>query len=261
MGFQTGLSVFRKHWYRWLSPLLPALLMGLILAAAPWYSALWLGCGGTAVLLCVGNVLYFLRQRGKRAAGVLLWILRACVLLGLTVICVTGAFVLRAGASKPEKGYDYIVVLGAGVNGTAPSMSLAERIDAAYGYLAQNPDTIAVVSGGKGGGENITEAQCMFNCLTAMGIEPRRVWMEDQAASTRENLRYSLRLIEEKTGERPGRIGVVSSEYHLFRAGLFAVECDVACMGIPAKTTNLTRRVNYTLREVVGVWYYWILGG
>jgi uncharacterized SAM-binding protein YcdF (DUF218 family) len=100
----------------------------------------------------------------------------------------------------------------------------------------------------------------MFRELTAMGIEADRVWMEDKATSTRENLRFSLALIQERTGNRPETVGLISSEYHLFRAGLLAEDEGVTAIGIPAETSWISLRINYFLREIAGVWAYWILG-
>lgn len=140
-------------------------------------------------------------------------------------------------------------------------MSLQERIDAAYCYLLDHPDAVCVVSGGQGRWEEISEAKCMYNELTAMGIDPQRIWMEDQATNTQENLRFSLDLIESRTGIRPEEIGLVSSEYHLYRAGLFAQEEQVTAIGIPARTAWISLRINYFLREIVAVWYYTLLGG
>ena len=85
--------------------------------------------------------------------------------------------------------------------------------------------------------------------------------MEDKATSTWENLNFALDLIEEKTGERPTKLGILSSEYHLFRAKLFAKECGVEPVGIPARTSRLSQKVNHFMREVAGVWHYLILGG
>ena len=101
----------------------------------------------------------------------------------------------------------------------------------------------------------------MYDQLTIRGIEPNRLWLEDKATSTWENLHYTLDLIEEKTGIRPKTIGLVSSEYHLFRAGLFGDACGVETVGIPAETSWFSIKVNYFMREVAGVWHYLILGG
>ena len=101
----------------------------------------------------------------------------------------------------------------------------------------------------------------MYEHLVAKGIDPERIWLESSSTSTRENLRYSLALIEEKTGQRPAQAAVLSSEFHLFRANFFAEEQELEMVGVPAKTPWLTLLVNYFLREIVAVWYYMILGG
>ena len=101
----------------------------------------------------------------------------------------------------------------------------------------------------------------MFNGLTDRGIDPVRIRLEDKATSTWENLNFSLNLIEEETGVRPAQIGLVSSEFHLFRASLFAGECGVEAVGIPGKTGDFIHFLNYYLREIAGVWHYMILGG
>ena len=84
--------------------------------------------------------------------------------------------------------------------------------------------------------------------------------MEYKATSTDENLRYSLDLIEEKTGRRPQTLGVLSSEYHLFRASLMAKKLGVEFVGVPAKTTKITQLINHAMREVAGVWHFYIFG-
>ena len=94
-----------------------------------------------------------------------------------------------------------------------------------------------------------------------MGIPGERIWLEDQATSTQENLQFSLAIIQEKTGSIPKKLGIVSSEFHLFRAGLFAKDCGIEAVGIPAHTSWTSIRINYYLREVAGVWHYLILGG
>ena len=121
--------------------------------------------------------------------------------------------------------------------------------------------SVAVVSGGKGKDEPMSEAICMYVELTNLGIDGNRIWTEDRAESTWENIRYSLDLIEQNTGTRPTRLGVLSSEYHLFRASLFAKKNGVEFVGIPAKTSRLSQKINHFMREVAGVWHYILLGG
>ena len=246
---------------RKLSPWLPALISGFltfvfwILFPSIRFSA-YLLLGLTAVLVCFR----LLEVWDAPVAKILRRVLCIGLCIGILMGAVTFAFVFDGSLGDPEAGLDYIIVLGCGVNGTVPSLLLRERIDAAYEYLAAHPDVICVVSGGQGPGEDITEAECMFRELTAMGIDPRRIWLENRSTSTVENLTFSKAVIEAHTGAVPTEVGIVSGEYHLFRAGLMAEDMGLIPYGIPATTGWFTLRVNYFLREVAGVWYYFIFG-
>ncbi len=194
-------------------------------------------------------------------AGICTKIFTVILLLGLLVVGATEAVIIHKSFGNPDEHVSYMVVLGAKVNRDGPSVSLWDRICAAYEYLELHPQTVAVLSGGQGTDEPITEAECMHRELVALGIDPKRLLLEDEATSTWENLKFSLDLIEEETGVRPVKIGVLSSEYHLFRASLFAKACDVEFIGIPARTSRWGQRINHFMREVAGVWHYLILGG
>lgn len=183
------------------------------------------------------------------------------LVIGLLVVGVTEAVIIHASFGDPKEQVQYMVVLGAKVNKDGPSVSLWDRICGAYNYMEDHPDVIAVVSGGQGTDEPITEAECMYRELVNLGIDPKRIWREEDATSTWENIRFTLDLIEEKTGQRPEKLGVLSSEYHLFRASLFAKACDVEFVGIPARTSRASQMINHFMREVAGVWHYILLGG
>ena len=121
-----------------------------------------------------------------------------------------------------------------------------------------HPEAVAIGTGVQGKWEDISEGECIYRELTAMGIAPERVWVEDQARNTRENVEYSRALIRQRTGEDVDKLGIVTSEYHLYRAGLFARQQGVEPVGIPAKTSKAYLFVDYFLREILAVWYYTI---
>ncbi len=134
-----------------------------------------------------------------------------------------------------EPGLDYIIVLGAQVKGTRPSMALRWRIDRAYEYLTENPDTFAVVSGGQGQGEDISEAECMKRELVSRGIPEERILMEDRSTSTMENIRFSLEVI----GRDGVRIGIVTNNFHVWRAVKIAHRAGAdGAVGIAAPFRN-----------------------
>lgn len=53
--------------------------------------------------------------------------------------------IYSAASSPPPKNADYIMILGAKVNGKELSLSLRERMITALRYLEDNPSTIAIV--------------------------------------------------------------------------------------------------------------------
>ena len=253
-----------RNWaavFGWIGIVLFSLLALFFFFCVVGYSFSGLVCLCIVGIILVYKLLRLLGKKYPRDARTLKRIFSSILCIGLLVVGITEAIIIEASFGDPKQHCDYMVVLGAGVHGDRPSLSLRNRIDAAYDYLTAHPDVTAILSGGQGDGENISEAQCMFDHLTAMGIAGNRLIMEDKATSTWENLNFSLDLIREKTGQRPDKLGVLSSEYHLFRASLFADACGVEFVGIPARTTKISLRINYFMREVAGVWHYLLLGG
>lgn len=249
------------HTMKWLVPVLflfPGLAIYLGLPSYSFSGFILMGIG----CIMIGYLLLGLcKEHHFLLFKVLRTVFSSVLWIGFLMIFTVGVLVAGASLGQPDTPCEYVVVLGAQVRAHGPSPSLQSRIDAACAYLNRHPDSIAVVSGGQGSDEPMSEAQCMFDHLTALGIPSERIWMEDRATSTWENLNFSLALIQEKTGSRPASIGLLSSEYHLFRAGLFAGECGVTAVGIPARTDSASLFVNYFLREIAGVWHYIILGG
>lgn len=204
----------------------------------------------------LAGIYLFLMKRKTKVVNIMIWTLTCALCAGFIAALITGVVIGKAEKGTQANQCDYLIVLGAGVNGTTPSLSLRERIDAAYTYLNAHPDTICVVSGGQGNGEDITEAQCMLRELTKLGIPENRIWMEENATSTLENIVYSLDIIERKTGVRPETAGILSSDYHLYRAGMVAREAGISPVCIPAKTGWWHLHLNYFLREIFAVWVY-----
>ena len=213
-------------------------------------------------LCCLGlmAVLWFYRLAQKLRKG-LVRLVTVLLCLGLAVFAVTEGFIIHGSLGAPQESRNYLIVLGAKVNPHGPSMALRDRINAACDYLTAHPDCTAILSGGQGPDEPMTEAQCMYNELVKMGIAPERLWMEGASTNTWENLKFTRDLLEENTGSVPAEIALLSSEFHLFRAGLFARRFGFDAVGVPAPTSLPLLKVNYFIREAAAVWYYLIFGG
>lgn len=191
------------------------------------------------------------RWREKRRWA--LWARRGLLALlaaGFALFSVLECRVLSWARTDNETPVSAVVVLGAGVNGRTPSLSLLTRLDAALAYIQDKPDIPIVVSGSQGRGEEISEARCMYDWLTAHGVPAERIILEERAENTEENIRYSLELLEKL--DIAGNIAVVSSDYHLCRAAMHLGGGMVPVAArMPARYLPLT--VNYYIREAFGI--------
>lgn len=192
-----------------------------------------------------------LRKRWKRVKKWIRILLTSFVAIAILLALVCGGLILSGFfVDIPEEGVDCIIVLGAQVKPTHPSLALAERIDAAYDYLVAHPNTIAIASGGQGPDEPISEAQCIFECLVEMGIEPERIILEDRSTSTAENLRYSALLIPESCES----VAIVTNNFHAFRGQSTARKVlpsmEIYCLPADFHPFMLP---HYTVREIAAL--------
>ena len=245
----------------WIIQILLACAAGFFFLAVQGYSTMGLCCLGLMAMLLFYRTAFRFRKKFPRLGKAVILMVTAILILGLLVFAATESVLIHAARGNAEEPADYVLVLGAKVNARGPSLALRCRIDAAYDYLTTHPDCIAILSGGQGSDEPVTEAQCMYDGLVARGIDPDRLWLEDQSTNTWENMKFSQTLLEEKTGSIPEKIALVSSEFHLYRAQLFARRFGFDTVGVPAATTLPVLKVNYFIREAVAVWYYLIFGG
>ena len=143
---------------------------------------------------------------------------------------------------------EYIIVLGAHVQGTRLTLALLERIRRALQYLEENPETKAVLSGGQGEGEDISEAQAMCNYLVEHGIDRERLILEDRSTSTTENLKFSLEIIG-----LDHSVGVVTNNFHVFRGTAIGKKCGCKeIYPIPSRYRSW-RLLIYIPREILAI--------
>lgn len=184
-----------------------------------------------------------------------IYCIRAVLVLAFTTIIFISASMIKSAVNYPL-GKETVIILGSRVYGEKPSIALKERLDVAYEYLKQNPETYCVVSGGQGRGEDITEAECMYRYLKDKGIEESRIFKEDKSTSTRENLKFSLDIIEKNN--LPTEIAIATSEYHQYRASIIAKKIGIESKAISAKTAKWLFPTMY-LREIYGILHEIIL--
>ena len=229
-------------------------LAGASLLLAGFFRFALVGYGALALLLaCLAGVflLYFLLPGKLKIMLTILVVLAAAVLVTALVP------VIRAAGGGGDISVDYVIVLGAGVNGASPSLSMVDRLRSAQEYLETHPSAAAILSGGQGAGEDVTEAEAMYRWLTENGVSGERLILEERATSTLENIEYSFAMIP---NAETASVAVLSSEYHLYRAEYLAETLGYHVGGIPAKTSLPVLKVNYFLREALGLIYYELFG-
>ncbi len=163
--------------------------------------------------------------------------------------------IIKAMHQREMKNLDYIVVLGAQVQGNVPSKSLQYRIDRAEKYLRQNENTRAVLSGGRGTDEEVSEAQCMFLELCKKGIASNRLFLEEKSKNTEQNIAFTIPILQQnsKKNFKDLKVGIVSNGFHIYR-GTAIAQKKMCCKvyGIAAKN-SVFLQANYLLREFFGV--------
>lgn len=246
------------------------------------FAAVWLFLGGFLGAAAVG-----VRYYQKYPERIQLWIPVSLVTLcasGVVILLIMQILIFGRIPSAAEPNLDYVIVLGAHVKPEGLSNTLRLRLDKAAEYAVQNPDTVLVLSGAQGSGEPVTEASAMREYLLKQGVPDGQMLLEEQSRSTVENIAYSRILIEqdrenrraeereaeksrhivpgaavlaEKYGvhplDRPARIGVLTSNFHLYRARMIAKKQDLADVRGIAAESDKVLFVHFCLRDSLAI--------
>lgn len=152
-----------------------------------------------------------------------LWLFHGIAALLILSFFIVEILIICSGSKKAGETPDYVVILGAGLWGDVPSLTLSQRLDASLDLIKLLPDDVKiVVSGGQGPGETISEAEAMKKYLIDRGIPQDRIIKEDKSTSTQENLIYTKRLLREIDSRENIEITVVTSNFHMYRSKVLA---------------------------------------
>lgn len=210
---------------------------------------IWIIAGIACLLLAayLPPLIGWLKRRKKRTLVLMATPIALCVVLFLVgEIAILSGFV----SDLPNGDADYLIVLGAKVNPNGPSLTLQKRIDAAYEYLAEHPDTLVIASGGQGSDEPISEARCIADELIAMGISADRILLEDRSTDTAENIQYSRALLADSPDTT---VLVLSNDFHCFRAAGIARKYLEAEVGHLSADSVFFLLPHYMVREFAGL--------
>ena len=243
-----------------------------------------------AAALCVSNI-SLIRHEGKRLVNVLGIILSFLLVGGLAFLfafdyyasgsqwevmihdlianlfaavylyfecMLIGAIVADAIAARyePEPDKDFIIILGCGIRGDGtPTPLLRGRIDRALAFAEKQKaqtgrDVTFVTSGGQGPDEVVSESASMKQYLLEHGVPEERIVEEDRSTDTAENMRFSKEKIQ--AIDPQGKVAFSTTNYHVFRSGLYARRVKMRAVGMGAKT-RWYFWPNAAVREFVGL--------
>ena len=186
--------------------------------------------------------------------------LKIIVAISLSIAVALSSFLVIYGVSdNVNYKEDVLIVLGAGLNGKRITYVLADRLDKAVKYSANNPEALIVVSGGQGFQEDISESEAMADYLVKKGVAPERIIKEDKSTSTHENFKFSKAILDERLGE-DYTVAYVSNEYHVYRAGGIAENAGISGARHIHSNTRWYTVLPGTLRECLAVAKFWVFG-
>ena len=220
-----------------------------------------------SIALCVSNI-SLIRHEGRRLVNILGILLSFLLVAGLVLLflfdrlyfecMLIGAIVADVIAARyePEPDKDFLIVLGCGFRKDgSPSPLLRGRLDRALRFAekqeaATGKAPIFVTSGGKGPDEVCSESACMKRYLLEQGVPEERILEEDRSTDTFENMKYSKAQIWKVNPL--GKVAFATTNYHVFRSGLYARRVKMRAVGMGADT-KWYFWPNASVREFVGL--------
>jgi uncharacterized SAM-binding protein YcdF (DUF218 family) len=193
----------------------------------------------------------------RKLPGLLLGLFLALIVLVLAAFLVTYRVIDQRSARDEARPADVILVLGSAVwPNEQPSPSLRARTQRAIELYEDGYAPRLLLSGGLGRWPP-EEAEVMRRLAEAAGIPPEALILDKEAHSTWETMTKVREIMDQEGWETAI---MVSDPFHMTRALLMAQDLEIPAYGSPALDsptyTLPDKRVFYTSREALAVWWY-----
>ena len=173
-----------------------------------------------------------------------------CIMLAVGLCC------FYCVKFKPAFDKDFIIILGCKIRADGTPLPLLRgRIDRAIRFYkdqleATGKKACFIPSGGQGEDEIMSEAESMKNYLLEQGIDSELILPETKSTTTLENMLFSSEIAKERAEE--SKIVFSTTNYHIFRSGMFSNKAGLKADGIGAKT-KWYFWPNALIREFIGI--------
>ncbi len=163
---------------------------------------------------------------------------------------------LKAAKHTPLYDKDFILILGCWFrkDGSLPPL-LRGRVDKAIAFWHQQKETTGkeaflIPSGGQGPDESMPEAEAMRRYLLSQHIPDDLILPETRSKNTFENMAFSRDIIQRINPD--GNVIFATTNYHVFRSGLWAANANLKAEGI-GSSTKWWYWPNAFMRECIGL--------
>lgn len=210
------------------------------------------------ILIAIGLLILFAKETfWKGKIRIVVKVIKLFLVIFLISFILIEVLLLNASKESYEKiskdsKFDYIIILGAGVNGTTPSPIMESRLEVALKAIDEHQEAKVILSGGQGSGELITEAEAMRGYLLSHGVDDKRIVKEEHSTTTFENFINSQEIINKISSGKNLKGILVTNDFHLFRAEFLAKRVGLEVTGDSAPSL-LWLRPQYYVREYFGV--------
>ena len=143
----------------------------------------------------------------------------------------------RYSTVNSDENYEYVLVLGSGLNNNQIGNILKSRLDKSLEYINANKNSKILVSGGITGSNTVTEADAMYEYLKDNQVDTKRIIKEDKSTSTFENIQFSKEILK-NNNDLDKKILIITSDFHLPRALLISRNFNLNTEGLSSKTNN-----------------------
>jgi len=189
-----------------------------------------------------------------------LLVLAAIIAIPVLVVGAAALDVLRYAGMSDNGPADAAVVLGAAVRTTGPSPVFTERLSHAIELYRSGAVKYLIMTGGKGLGERLPEAEAGRNAALAAGVPAAAIFTETQSRDTHENLINVKPIID---AQQFGRVLIVSDPLHMRRAMQMASDVGLNAGASPTPTSrfqSLKSQLPMLARETYFYLHYRLLG-
>lgn len=218
--------------------------------------------GLVVCLIVIFSLLFYNKYKNIKPLRLCTKVFAMLMAVGCIYCSIVSTFMISGMMNTPEKALqtgtdgaaaeETVIVLGCKTINGHPSMMLAARLETAAEYLAENPQAVCIVSGGKGSDEIESEAATMERFLITKGISKDRIYKEENSRNTEQNLLYSKSVIDEHNLSE--NVVIVSEQYHVYRGMRNAKKQGLVPSALPAPMNRTIWAIpSYWLREIIAI--------